>query len=157
MSTNLNIRVPKQLMADFDMACQDNYTNKSEVLRRAMLDYVKQNQKGEEKMKVIKMNQKGHEKLDAVTYFYLADLKQDEVATYVVNSEPFLHGNHLRIDFHSNSGPYTRPMDDVLADNTKEIIERLVEFGVIAEVEMVTGRIGYERGPNYENAAGAGK
>ena len=48
MSTNLNIRVPKQLLADFDKACQDNYTNKSEVLRRAMLDYVRQNQKEEE-------------------------------------------------------------------------------------------------------------
>lgn len=46
MSTNLNIRVPKRLMADFEAACQDNYTNKSEVLRRAMLDYVKENQGG---------------------------------------------------------------------------------------------------------------
>lgn len=46
MSTNLNIRVPKQLMADFDKACEANYTNKSEVLRRAMLDYVRQNQGG---------------------------------------------------------------------------------------------------------------
>ena len=50
MSTNLNIRVPKQLLADFDKACQDNYTNKSEVLRRAMLNYVRENQKGEEEM-----------------------------------------------------------------------------------------------------------
>lgn len=45
MSTNMNFRVPKQLMADFEKACQANYTNKSEVLRRAMLDYVRENQK----------------------------------------------------------------------------------------------------------------
>ena len=37
-------------MADFERACQANYTNKSEVLRRAMLDYVRQNQKGVIKM-----------------------------------------------------------------------------------------------------------
>ena len=48
MSTNLNIRVPKQLMVDFEQACEANYTNKSEVLRRAMLDYVRQNQGGSE-------------------------------------------------------------------------------------------------------------
>lgn len=50
MSTNLNIRVPKQLLADFDKACQDNYTNKSEVLRRAMLEYVRGNKKEEGKV-----------------------------------------------------------------------------------------------------------
>lgn len=37
-------------MADFERACQDNYTNKSEVLRRAMLDYVRENQKEASKM-----------------------------------------------------------------------------------------------------------
>jgi len=50
VSTNLNIRVPKRLMVDFERACQNNYTNKSEVLRRAMLDYVRENQKEASKM-----------------------------------------------------------------------------------------------------------
>ncbi len=45
MSTNINFRVPKQLLAEFGEACEANYTNKSEVLRRAMLDYVRENQK----------------------------------------------------------------------------------------------------------------
>ena len=39
------IRVPEQLLKDFDATCEANYTTKSEVLRRAMLDYVRQNQK----------------------------------------------------------------------------------------------------------------
>ena len=49
MSTNLNIRVPKQLMADFNKACAANYTTKSEVIRQAMLAYVRENQKKEDK------------------------------------------------------------------------------------------------------------
>ena len=55
MSTNLNIRVPKRLMVDFERACQINYTNKSEVLRRAMLDYVRENQKEVSMMKQIEV------------------------------------------------------------------------------------------------------
>jgi len=55
MSTNLNIRVPKRLMVDFERACQNNYTNKSEVLRRAMLDYVRENEGGNEMMRVYKL------------------------------------------------------------------------------------------------------
>lgn len=55
MSTNLNIRVPKRLMADFEAACQDNYTNKSEVLRRAMIEYVRQNQKEVRGMKKVEI------------------------------------------------------------------------------------------------------
>ena len=44
MEKRIYIRVPEQLLKDFDRACEANYTNKSEVLRRAMLDYVRQNQ-----------------------------------------------------------------------------------------------------------------
>lgn len=55
MSTHMNFRVPKQLMADFDKACEANYTNKSEVLRRAMLDYVRENQKEVSMMKQIEV------------------------------------------------------------------------------------------------------
>jgi hypothetical protein len=42
------IRVPDQLLKDFDRACEVNYTSKSEVLRRAMLDYVRENEGGSE-------------------------------------------------------------------------------------------------------------
>jgi len=48
MEKRIYIRVPEQLLKDFDRACEANYTTKSEVLRRAMLDYVRQNQKEEE-------------------------------------------------------------------------------------------------------------
>jgi len=37
------IRVPEQLLKEFDRACKANYTTKSEVLRRAMLEYVREN------------------------------------------------------------------------------------------------------------------
>ena len=50
MEKRIYIRVPEQLLKDFDRACEANYTTKSEVLRRAMLDYVRQNQKEEEEM-----------------------------------------------------------------------------------------------------------
>jgi len=50
MEKRIYIRVPEQLLKDFDRACEANYTTKSEVLRRAMLDYIRQNQKGEGKV-----------------------------------------------------------------------------------------------------------
>jgi len=40
------IRVPEQLLEEFDKACKANYTTKSEVLRRAMLEYVRETKKG---------------------------------------------------------------------------------------------------------------
>lgn len=46
MDKRIYIRVPEQLLKDFDKACEANYTNKSEVLRRAMLDYVRENEGG---------------------------------------------------------------------------------------------------------------
>lgn len=51
MDKRIYIRVPDELLEKFDRACEANYTTKSEVLRRAMLDYVRGNKKGEEKMK----------------------------------------------------------------------------------------------------------
>ena len=45
MEKRIYIRVPEQLLKDFDRACAAHYTTKSEVLRRAMLEYVRQNQK----------------------------------------------------------------------------------------------------------------
>ena len=50
MEKRIYIRVPEQLLKDFDRACEANYTTKSEVLRRAMLEYVRENKKGEEEM-----------------------------------------------------------------------------------------------------------
>lgn len=48
MEKRIYIRVPEKLLQDFERVCEANYTNKSEVLRRAMLDYVKENQGGSE-------------------------------------------------------------------------------------------------------------
>ena len=47
MNKRLEIRVQAELLEKFEKACEANYTNKSEVLRRAMLDYVRKNQKEE--------------------------------------------------------------------------------------------------------------
>lgn len=47
MEKRIYIRVPEQLLKEFDRACKANYTTKSEVLRRAMIEYVRQNQKKE--------------------------------------------------------------------------------------------------------------
>ena len=46
MEKRIYIRVPEQLLKEFERACKANYTTKIEVLRRAMLDYVRQNQGG---------------------------------------------------------------------------------------------------------------
>jgi len=48
------IRVPEQLLKEFDRACKANYTTKSEVLRRAMLEYVRGTKKEDVKMARIK-------------------------------------------------------------------------------------------------------
>ena len=45
MEKRIYIRVPERLLKDFDRACKANYTTKSEVLRRAMLEYVRGNKK----------------------------------------------------------------------------------------------------------------
>ena len=45
MEKRIYIRVPEQLLKDFDRACDAHYTTRSEVLRRAMIEYVRQNQK----------------------------------------------------------------------------------------------------------------
>ena len=42
MDKRIYIRVPEQLLKEFDRACKANYTTKSEVLRRAMLEYVRE-------------------------------------------------------------------------------------------------------------------
>lgn len=55
MEKRIYIRVPEQLLKDFDAACEANYTTKSEVLRRAMLDYVRENQKEVSTMKQIEV------------------------------------------------------------------------------------------------------
>jgi len=44
MEKRIYIRVPEQLLKDFDRACDAHYTTRSEVLRRAMIEYVRQNQ-----------------------------------------------------------------------------------------------------------------
>ena len=55
MEKRIYIRVPEQLLKDFDAACEANYTTKSEVLRRAMIEYVRQNQKEVRGMKKVEI------------------------------------------------------------------------------------------------------
>jgi metal-responsive CopG/Arc/MetJ family transcriptional regulator len=55
MDKRIYIRVPEQLLEEFDRACKANYTTKSEVLRRAMLEYVRGNKKEAAKMKKIEV------------------------------------------------------------------------------------------------------
>jgi len=50
MEKRIYIRVPEQLLKEFDRACKANYTTKSEVLRRAMLEYVRETKKEDVKM-----------------------------------------------------------------------------------------------------------
>ena len=45
MEKRIYIRVPERLLKDFDRACDAHYTTRSEVLRRAMIEYVRQNEK----------------------------------------------------------------------------------------------------------------
>ena len=40
----ISIRVQGDLLEQFESACKKNYTNKSEVLRQAMVEYVRKNQ-----------------------------------------------------------------------------------------------------------------
>ena len=62
MEKRIYIRVPEQLLKDFDRACEANYTNKSEVLRRAMLEYVRETKKEDVNMK--KLLQKARKKVE---------------------------------------------------------------------------------------------
>ena len=55
MEKRIYIRVPERLLKDFDRACEVHYTSKSEELRRAMLDYVRENQKEVSMMKQIEV------------------------------------------------------------------------------------------------------
>jgi metal-responsive CopG/Arc/MetJ family transcriptional regulator len=50
MEKRIYIRVPEQLLKEFDRACKANYTTKSEVLRRAMLEYVRETKKEDVKL-----------------------------------------------------------------------------------------------------------
>ena len=50
MDKRIYIRVPEQLLKEFDRACKANYTTKSEVLRRAMLEYVRETKKEDVKL-----------------------------------------------------------------------------------------------------------
>jgi Arc/MetJ-type ribon-helix-helix transcriptional regulator len=43
----ISIRVQGDLLEQFESACKKNYTNKSEVLRQAMVEYVRKNQNEE--------------------------------------------------------------------------------------------------------------
>lgn len=50
MEKRLEVRVQAELLERFDKACEDNFATRSEVLRQAMVSYVRQNQKEEMKM-----------------------------------------------------------------------------------------------------------
>ena len=55
MERRLEVRVQAELLELFDKACEANYTTRSEVLRQAMLEYVRQNQKGVNEVKKIEV------------------------------------------------------------------------------------------------------
>ena len=42
MTVMVSIRVPEKLLKQFDQACDENYTTKSEVIRQAMLKYIQE-------------------------------------------------------------------------------------------------------------------
>jgi len=50
MTTNLNFRVSKVLLGQFEKSCTEQGLNKSEVLRSLMAEFVRQNQKEASKM-----------------------------------------------------------------------------------------------------------
>ena len=45
MEKRVYVKVSEELLEDFDRACEANYRTRSEVLRRAMLKYVKETKK----------------------------------------------------------------------------------------------------------------
>ena len=45
MEKRVYVKVPKRLLEDFDRACEANHRTRSEVLRRAMLKYVRETKK----------------------------------------------------------------------------------------------------------------
>ena len=74
MEKRIYIRVPEQLLKEFDRACKANYTTKSEVLRRAMIEYVRQNQKevrGMKKVEIVVI-EAGVDYMDRLESFELA-------------------------------------------------------------------------------------
>ena len=47
MEKRVYVKVPEQLLKDFDRACEANYITRSEVLRRAMLEYIRKTKRGQ--------------------------------------------------------------------------------------------------------------
>ena len=45
MEKRVYVKVPEQLLKDFDEACEANHRTRSEILRRAMLKYVRETKK----------------------------------------------------------------------------------------------------------------
>ena len=45
MEKRVYVKVPKRLLEDFDEACEANHRTRSEILRRAMLKYVRETKK----------------------------------------------------------------------------------------------------------------
>mgnify|MGYP001246839548 CR=1 FL=1 len=45
MEKRVYVKVPEQLLKDFDRACEANHRTRSEILRRAMLKYVRETKK----------------------------------------------------------------------------------------------------------------
>lgn len=46
-NTTLQIRINEDLKQQFDKACEDNYTDKTEQITRLIVEYLKENKKEE--------------------------------------------------------------------------------------------------------------
>ena len=80
MEKRLEVRVQAELLEQFDRACEENFTTRSEVLRQAMVSYVRQNQKGEAKMTWTEIMDKArHLALNSGTFTDDPEEKADDV------------------------------------------------------------------------------
>lgn len=68
MEKRLEVRVQAELLEQFDRACGANFTTRSEVLRQAMVNYVRQNQKEEVKMTWAEIMDKAREVAHSGTF-----------------------------------------------------------------------------------------
>lgn len=138
-------------MADFERACQANYTNKSEVLRRAMLDYVRENEGGS-KMKRLQMNCPMSTRFDAETFFRMFPISENGIVFRheLLLADGNMHGQgYLSLKYLHDSGPYTTTYDKIQAMQEQHAIDFLAEQGIIEEYDHPSGTPAYTRGPNY--------
>ena len=155
MDKRIYIRVPEQLLKDFDAACEANYTTKSEVLRRAMLDYVRENQKeasGLTALRKLTIDCPNSTRFDSKTHFFMGHLDPSwpTFEHELLCTDPRIPGgNYLSLEYRHDSGPYTTTYVRIQAMQERHAIEFLCEQGIIEPVEHESGMTCYVPGPNY--------